>query len=435
MFFFFFDEFKNDDVIAPSLTAESFSANSENVREFLVKETEKQGLRNADIAQLTGWTPSKTSKVTTGRQKLTVEDIKTWARALGFTPDPFISPDIDIRYYNLRTYIRNVSSTLEAYFDHYGDEEPEHSPIIKYELPLSILATLGVNPSDYAVRCTPSYTGVSDFGKGIGRAATCVRFWHRSFSAPESMRPEFGLWLSPENDYFVLAIYINRNCADGSMQSIRMQYKDILQVDEEATRCFDDMAHNYEWIPKDLKQGEILSIGGDTNMLPGPESMNDTLIGIFENYCKLVWEIKGVDLLPEHLKKAQSEPLSPYEQFNIINNSASFDGETKDTVLSREHYECENDKSHETFTDSTGRPYMEVVPLIPFMAVAQFGKASLSKANGLCLCPICAKKIQYGTVNDREDMIYKLYRKHQKELEESGIMMSLTQVLAANGLA
>lgn len=433
MFFFF--NFKNgDDVIASSLVADSFSANNDDVRELLVKETEKQGLRNADIVQLTGWTPSKTSKVSTGKQKLTVEDIKTWARALGYTPDPFIDSSIDIRFYNVRTYIRNVSDSLEAYFEHFGDTDPEHSPIIRYELPLSILATLGVNPSDYAVRCTPSYTGVSDNGLGIGRAATCVRFWHRSASAPETARPEFGLWLSPENDYFVLAVYINRNCADGALAYLRSQYKDILQVDEEATRCFDEMAHRYDWIPSDLRQGEIISIGGDTNELPGPESMNDTLITLFKDYCKLVWEMKGVDLLPDHLKKNEKEELSAFDKFDILSNRADFDAAIKEAVRKRENYKCENDESHETFVDAFGKPYMDVVPLVPFNAAPRFEGAFLSEANGICLCPICAKQFHYGTVNDREDMIYKLYRKHQKNLKQSGIEMTLTQVLAANGL-
>lgn len=437
MFFFFnFNDFKKgDDVIAPSLVADSFSANNNDIRELLLKEAEKQGLRNADIAQLTGWTPSKTSKLCTGKQKLTVEDIKTWARALGYTPDPFIDPsNIDIRYYNLRAYIRNTSDTLEAYFEHFGDSDPEHSSTIRYELPLSILATLGVTPSDYAVRCTPSYSGLPDSGLGIGGATTCVRFWHRNVSTPETARPEFGLWLSPENDHFILAVYINRNCADGSLQHMRSQYKDILQVDEEETREFDEMAREFDWIPRDLKQGEIVSIVGDTNELPGPESMNDTLIGLFKWYCKLVWEMKGIDLLPNHLKKTEEEELSPCEQYEVLNNTADFDVETKEAVLKRENYKCENNESHTTFTDATGRTYMDVVPLIPFIAAGRFGKASKSEVNGLCLCPICAKQLKYGSLNDREDMIYKLYRKHQKKLEQKGIDMPLTQVLAANGL-
>ena len=48
---------------------------------------------------------------------------------------------------------------------------------------------------------------------------------------------------------------------------------------------------------------------------------------------------------------------------------------------------------------------------------------------------MCKAKMRYGMVNDREDMIFKLFRKHQKELKEKGIEISLTQVLAANGLA
>ena len=48
---------------------------------------------------------------------------------------------------------------------------------------------------------------------------------------------------------------------------------------------------------------------------------------------------------------------------------------------------------------------------------------------------MCRAQMKYGSLNDREDMIFKLFRKHQKELQEKGIDISLTQVLAANGLA
>ena len=54
--------------------------------------------------------------------------------------------------------------------------------------------------------------------------------------------------------------------------------------------------------------------------------------------------------------------------------------------------------------------------------------------NGACLCPICRAKMRYGTLSDREDMILKLFRKHQKALQEKGIEVTLTQVFTANGL-
>lgn len=133
------------------------------------KETEKQGLRGADLAELTGWSPSKTSKLTAGKQKLTAEDTRIWARALGYTPDPFINEDADIRFYKLDAYIRKPSDALEAYFDA-SDDSPEHTAIVNYELPLSILSMLGVKLSDYAIRANASYFGIDPYSKkGFGK--------------------------------------------------------------------------------------------------------------------------------------------------------------------------------------------------------------------------------------------------------------------------
>ena len=84
----FFEPDNSRDVhkrVTESLISDSFvyTSNMENTRVLLGKETEKQGLRGADLAELTGWSPSKTSKLTAGKQKLTAEDTRIWARALG----------------------------------------------------------------------------------------------------------------------------------------------------------------------------------------------------------------------------------------------------------------------------------------------------------------------------------------------------------------
>lgn len=436
---FFFDLNNSQSVtnaIAESLVSDSFiyTANMDNARELLGKETEKQGLRGSDLSELTGWSPSKTSKITAGRQKLTAEDVRIWARALGYTPDPFVDSNVDIRYYKLNAYIRKPSDVLEAYFN-VMDEKPEHTAIAQYELPLSILAMLGVKASDYAVRANASYFGIDPVSKrGLGNTATYIRFWQRTTSSEESMTPEFGLWLSPENDYFLFAVYLNRRSEDGGMKELRSVYKDALQVEDKYTDEFDKFAEMHkEWIPKFLRNGEIISVGSDTNCLPEPGDLENVLIDLFQKYCALVWEVKGIDLLPEKYK--QKEDMSPFQQFNILNGSADFSPEVKDEIIRREKYKCEIDPSHSTFMDALGRPYMEVAPIVPFSAGIQFGQSIFSAENGVCLCPMCKAKMRYGMVNDREDMIFKLFRKHQKELKEKGIEISLTQVLAANGLA
>lgn len=437
MFFFDFNNSQSaTNAIAESLVSDGFiyTANMDSARELLGRETEKQGLRGSDLAELTGWSPSKTSKLTAGRQKLTAEDVRIWARALGYTPDPFVDSNVDIRYYKLNAYIRKPSDVLEAYFE-VMDEKPEHTAIAQYELPLSILAMLGVKASDYAVRANASYFGIDPTSKrGLGNTATYIRFWQRTTSSEDSMTPEFGLWLSPENDYFLFAVYLNRRSEDGGMKVLRSTYKDALQVEDRYTDEFDKFAEMHkEWIPKFLRNGEIISVGSDTNCLPEPGDLENVLIDLFQKYCALVWEVKGIDLLPEKYK--QKEDMSPFQQFNILNGSADFSPEVKEEIIRREKYKCENDPSHNTFMDALGRPYMEVAPIVPFSAGVQFGQSIFSAENGVCLCPMCKAKMKYGEVNDREDIIFKLFRKHQKELQERGIEISLTQVLAANGLA
>ena len=437
MFFFDFNNSTSaTNAITQSLVSDSFvhTAELDSIRTLLGKETEKQGLRSSDLAELTGWSPSKTSKLTAGRQRLTAEDIRTWSRALGYTPDPFIDGKADIRYYNLGGYIRKPSDALEAYFC-VLDGEPEHAAIAQYELPLSILAMLGVKISDYAVRANASgFTIDPVTRRGFGNTATYIRFWQRTTADNESMTPEFGLWLSPENDYFLFAVYLNRKSDDGAMPQLRAAYKDTLQVEDKYTDEFDKFAEMHrDWIPGFLRQGEIVSIGSDTNMLPQPGDFENTLIDLFRKYCALVWEVKGIDLLPEKYK--QREEISSFRQLDILNGYADFYPEVKEKILQREKYLCENDPAHSTFVDALGRQYMEVVPIVPFEEGMQFGTNIFEQENGVCLCPMCRAQMKYGSLNDREDMIFKLFRKHQKALQEKGIDISLTQVLAANGLA
>ncbi len=88
----------------------------------------------------------------------------------------FIDGKADIRYYNLGGYIRKPSDALKAYFC-VLDGEPEHAAIAQYELPLSILAMLGVKISDYAVRANASgFTIDPVTRRGFGNTATYIRF-------------------------------------------------------------------------------------------------------------------------------------------------------------------------------------------------------------------------------------------------------------------
>lgn len=413
--------------ITESLISDNFiyTADLNNVRICLLRETEKQGLRSSDLAKLTRWSPSKTSKITAGRQKLTADDVRLWARTLGYTPDPFVDTKVDIRYYKLESYVRKPSDVLKAYFNTSG-ENPEHIATAIYELPLAILSILGVDASDYAVRTRIPYLGEED-------TATYARFWQRTTLSDYSVTPEFGFWIFPENDYFLFAIYLNCKNGESEIAELRKIYKNVLQVDNNDTIEFNKLAEkNKKWIPKFLKKGEIVSMCSSAKDLLTKWNLEQTLIKVFQQYCDLTWEVKGIDLLPKKYK--QKEALSSLQQFNMLTGNTDFSAEVKEEIMRRENYKCENDPTHTTFMTTMGNPYMDVIPIVPFHAGIQFGQNIFSADNGVCLCPICKAKMQYGTLNDREDMIFKIFRKHQKALQDCGIKISLAQVFSTNGL-
>ena len=396
--------------------------------ERLKKETEKQGLRSSDISDLTGWSSSKISKLISGRQKLTAEDVRNWARALGYTPDPFVGDEVDFRHYMLSSYIRKPSEIFKVCFN-ISNENPEYKAMIYYELPLSILSMLEVNTSDYVVKAEVSEWCIDPrLKKSVGKTSTSVRFWQRTTGNNDDMIPEFGLWISPENDYLVLAVYLNDTTERYDMTELRARYKNRLQIKEKYTVEFDKIAKdNKEWLPRFLRKGEIAFASCGKDFLLQLDNLEDTLIDFFQKYCALVWEMMSVDLLPEKYK--QNEP------FNILESNRGFRPDVKEEIIKREKFKCENDPSHNTFINADGMPYMDTAPIVPFTKEAQFGKAILSAHNGICLCPICKAQLQYGKINDREDMMIKLFRKHQESLLNIGIKVSLTQVLEANGLA
>lgn len=433
MFFFFYDENELDGV-TPSLVG-TFNENEidvEAVKDELQKESDKQGLRNNDISEITGWSASKTSKITSGKQKATADDIRTWARSLGYSPDPFIDGSADLRTYNLNGYIRPMPDVFEAYFDSMNDNVTK--AIVKYEMPLAMLTTLGVTVSDYAIRANSSFYGINiKSGRKHGENATYVKFWHRSTRTKGETTPKFGVWISPGDERFLFVAYIERDEIDEELVKERSALKNVLMIDESDTDDFDNYArNNQDWIPRYVRTGEIFSFGTDTSSFPESGVLEDAFIRLFKEYCNLVWEVKGIDLLPERLKLR--EDLSNPQKVSILSGDADFYYEVKDEVRARENYKCENNPMHQSFIDETGHQYMEVVPLIPFLAGHQFGKAIMSEKNGLCLCPMCKAQFYHGTKADREDMIFKLYRKHENDLKEAGIDYSLVQVMSCNNL-
>ena len=99
---------------------------------------------------------------------------------------------------------------FEAYFDSMNDNVTK--AIVKYEMPLAMLTTLGVTVSDYAIRANSSFYEINiRSGRKHGENATYVKFWHRSTRTKGETTPKFGVWISPGNERFLFVAYIERD--------------------------------------------------------------------------------------------------------------------------------------------------------------------------------------------------------------------------------
>ena len=93
-------------------------------------------------------------------------------------------------------------------------------------------------------------------------------------------------------------------------------------------------------------------------------------------------------------------------------------------------FKCEIDNRHETFiAEKTGKPFMESHHAIPMRQQPHFDNSLDIYANLVCLCPVCHRRIHYGTKSDREDMIRTIYQKRSNRLANSGIILSQAEFI------
>jgi hypothetical protein len=353
---------------------------------------------------------------------------------LGYTPDVFLTDDFDKRAYKISEHVRNVTDCLEAYLDTDEDDQ-EHSAIMSLELPLSIIATLGLKASDYAIRAQSSKTVRDPVTGDSHREPGYIRIWNRATVAKDQMTPELYFYVSPHERDYAIILYFNRNGSDGVLQNLRDEYKNLLKKDEEDKEWFSGFSNdNTEWLPKQVREGELSSYCSTTEVLPDQSLMSQILTQLFKEYIEVVWQAKGIDLMPDYFREAGESELSPAECYNLLTGNTGFNSSVVQKVLHANSFRCEIDPSHQTFPTDSGEQYMEVVPLIPLRSAAPYGRAAMSEANAVCLCPTCRAKLQFGKHEDREDMLMLLFRKHKEILKKADINIMTGDLLKMHEL-
>ncbi|MCQ4754628.1 DUF3578 domain-containing protein [Enterocloster bolteae] len=400
----------------------------------LEREMNALGLRNSDLSFLTGWSTSKTSKLINRKQNPTWDDLRTWATVMGYLIIPKNQNESDIVKFIPNSESTNIRQCVsEVYFDSEDDNENEN---IRFKMPFAVMGTLGVNIPDYLMKACVSAKIPDPFNvEQVYRPNRSLYFYQRNISVHGELIPIFGYWFDPDMKTLILSLCMwNQGSPEVVPSQIRDSYRDMAAVENEKREKFETYRRNNSWLPKTLVGGEVISEIYDLNSLPTNEDMQADLVKIFQLYCKIVLEMKGIDLQPDSYKRADTLDVTPIDQFNMLTNQYNYSPDIIEHVRVENSYLCEFDNTHKSFDTDAGKRYMDVIPLIPAMYYTQYGNGVLSEANLVCVCPICSAKLKYGRTEDREDMLMFLHRKHKVALENNGTKISLAQLLSINNL-
>ena len=405
--------------------------NSDLIREKLYTFSLVKGLRVNDISELTGWPKSKTSKIISNNQLLSMDDIRNWSRSLGFTPEPFIGIEKSFVEYSLDEHIRTVSSALYDYFT--SDDYYRRNAILKFEFPLGVSNLFGFEMTDYVIR----FHGLrpdNSRTKPLFETKKSIRIHNRSFDNKgdnNSLIPEFGVFFHKKKK-MVLSVYLRTSTNELYPDVNRKKFKEILNNDLLDGSYFVHTKKDLEkLLPDEELKGEVLSAIVSREELQKEGYVERKLLEIYKYYCDLFYELYGVPILPNKAKYYLDNGLETQVSGAVID---TFDPYTINSVKIENKYSCEIDPEHGSFMTADEEPYIDVVPLIPFSRAEELGADLRIEANAVCLCPVCKARLSFGTVEDREEMYYRLYKRHKKSLVDAGVDVKLQDVLGYNGV-
>ena len=111
--------------------------------------------------------------------------------------------------------------------------------------------------------------------------------------------------------------------------------------------------------------------------------------------------------------------LGKYETDESLPRNTLF----RDIALKRENYTCELCGTNKTFTDKNNEEYFEGHHLIMYnLKVQSRYKYCLDHPNNIiCLCPTCHRHIHHASATDTQNMLIKLFTKHNDLLKSYGI--------------
>lgn len=121
-------------------------------------------------------------------------------------------------------------------------------------------------------------------------------------------------------------------------------------------------------------------------------------------------------------------PLQPEEPVVVQQTIYKRSEILRTQALTIANYKCEIDGDHQSFiAENTKKPYMEGHHAIPMRLQDSFDHSLDVYANLVCLCPVCHRRIHYGIVDDRKQMLKLIYHNRADRLANSGIKLGMDE--------
>lgn len=404
---------------------------AQEIADDLFKIYQSQGASFRRIASKLKWPPSKATKLNKHDQKATVWDCRNMALQLGFTIAMQISNPELRQEYLITNQVRPLSDQMvDLRTDPFSSDRDQ---VMICEYPPAIVNLLGIRAVDYYIRSEVRIPSVKEKNENMFSGNDYILSFRNLNVPDDDIIFYFGFVIDPSRKTVLFSVWAEsrqNGCLYGSK---RRELKERMQSNQDETNKFEEYAsQNESWLPEIIKFGEIDSLILDIADITDENTIESHLINLFKAYSILVLDYTGADVLTPTLRTEAA--IGALEMDQLLHGTATFPSNVINAVKRMRGYRCDVDSSHETFLDNDGNPYVEVVPLLPFINQMKYGGILKSEVNALCLCPMCASKFENGRKIDREDMLSDFYRKNRDKLHSAGVEIGMRDLLDMHSL-
>ena len=439
--------------------------------EKIKKLRKEKKVSNTELSEALNWPISKVSKIESGSQKITVDELTDICRVLAIDPATLIKDDFESRKFQGIIVDDDLRETLRLAATLYPITEQgrknftgsEVGKVVTKKLPLVIEQKANINLKKYLI--------VGSIGKGQFAEIPWVSIFRKSITDTATK----GIYIVYLFTADMKGLYLSLN------QGFTY-FKDTYGTKKgrkEIKRVSHYLQQRCKTIPEDLNlksielkaekplgkgymPGHIAGKYYEVDKLPSSEELADDLRNLMSVYEEVIGLIGGrnIEDFYKYVLAIEDELLLDEEEYNkkvekylsnegtitptynkvpkekadlILDHSAKGiyprDKAVTANALILADFQCEVDSTHPSFIRRTlNANYTEAHHLVPLENHEEFRYSLDVEENVVSLCSNCHNCIHYGANSEREILIQTLYEKRNDMLKKVGIDITFKQL-------